>query len=113
MKTLSLWVWYLVLVIVVWILLILPALGGLPLLTALLAASLFAVTISLSLLPFYLPLATTDYDQTSIDVFVVVITVIPIILLFTVILTGEYKLYWGGKNLHQAVRPDLYGLPTE
>jgi len=102
MRTVTLWVWYVALVIVVWILFILPKVGGLPILTGLLCALLFALIMGIILLPYYQRPPVTDADQQSLDIFVVVSTVLPVVVLFLILVTGESKKYWKG-----GLRPDL------
>ena len=96
MRTLSLWIWYVIIVVIVWILFILPKVGELPLLSALLCATLFALIIGIVLLPYYESPTDTDLDKTSIKVFVVTTTIIPILIFILVIVSGEYNKYWRG-----------------
>lgn len=102
METLSLWVWYVVVIIVVWIIFILPKVGGLPILTGLLCAALFAAILGIVLLPYYESPTNSDFDTLSLDIFIVVSTIIPVGLLLLVLLTGESKKYW-----KTGLRPDL------
>lgn len=96
MKTLTLWIWYVVIVVVVWILFIIPRFGQLPLMSALLCATLFALIIGIVLIPYYESPTDTDFDKTSIKVFVVTTTIIPLLVFILVIVTGEYNKYWRG-----------------
>lgn len=92
LTTLSLWVWYIIVVIIAWI--IFYVFSKMPILTSILVASLFGLIIGLVLLPYYQTDNLSVDDTNSLNAFIVIATIIPILALIFAVTTGEHKKYW-------------------
>lgn len=92
LTTISLWVWYIIVTIAAWVVFFI--FSKMPILTSILVASLFGLIIGLVLLPYYQTATLSVDDTNSLNAFIVIATLIPILALIFAVITQEHRKYW-------------------
>ena len=96
LTTTSLWVWYILVTIISWVAFYI--ISRVPILTSIVMASLFGLIIGLVLLPYYQTANISAADTTSLNIFIVVATVIPLLALIFAVVSGEHRKYWSNAD---------------
>jgi hypothetical protein len=96
LTTTTLWIWYVIVLVVAFI--VFFFFSKMPFLTSVLCASLFSLILGLVLLPYYQTPNLSQADTLSLNIFIVVATIIPVLAILFAVLFGEHRKYWKYAN---------------